>query len=158
MNLKCIIYSMNELATEKVPACTQHIITFPLSDSQHASADPSPSPRTHSSGASDADVNGTSGLKPTAGKAANFMCWNRWLACVSHSYHEVNVFYAAHCSSFSLRRKQWRGSSWKNLLRSIGGARPRHSWDFCLQVQRRCDSGVFIFDGAGQVRWQYLCQ
>lgn len=102
MNLKCIIYSMNELATEKVPACTQHIITFPLPDSQHASADPSPSPRTHSSGASDADVNGSSGLKPTAGNAANFMCWNRWLASVSHSYHEVNLFYAAYCSSFPL--------------------------------------------------------
>lgn len=65
---------MNELATEEVPACTQHIITVPLPDSQHVSADPLPSPRTHSSGASDADVNGTSGLKPTAGNAANFMC------------------------------------------------------------------------------------
>lgn len=85
MNLECIIYSMNELATEKVTACTQHIITFPLPDSQHASADPLPSPRTNSSGASDADVNGTSGLKPTAGNAANFPLF-------SHSYHEVNLF------------------------------------------------------------------
>lgn len=54
--------------------CIQYIFTFLYPDSQPASADPPPSPHTHSSGASDVDINGTSGLTPTAGNTPNCVC------------------------------------------------------------------------------------
>lgn len=51
--------------------CIQYIFTFLCPDSQPASADPPPSPHTHSSGASDVDI---SGLTPTAGNTPNCVC------------------------------------------------------------------------------------